>query len=229
MSAHSFHIRLSSMRVSPTSNTIHRTRGRRSATSGAGRRFGGRQAGEPAGPSGRARSSGPAASDRSSPSSSMSVSACCRATTASSRWSSRWSDATRSRGKPLWAKPRTSPSRRRREVLLGQGEPVLGRDEGLQPGPGHRILGVGDEHAERLDRARAPPDRGAGGAGRGRIARRPRRSSSWPRGRRRRPRRPSCRRGRRSRRRGNGPSRRRGRSAGAGRGPSRPGAGRAGP
>ena len=38
------------------------------------------------------------------------ASACRRARTASSRCSATWSDATRSRGKPLWASPRTSPS-----------------------------------------------------------------------------------------------------------------------
>ena len=46
-----------------------------------------------------------------------------RARTASSRCAATWSEATRSRGKPLWARPRTSPSRRSSKSFSASSKP----------------------------------------------------------------------------------------------------------
>src|SRR4051812_25893043 len=57
------------------------------------------------------------------PAGSSSRSAWARARTASSRCSATWSDATRSRGKPLWASPRTSPSLRSSKSFSASAKP----------------------------------------------------------------------------------------------------------
>ena len=68
--------------------------------------------------------------------------------------------ATRSRGRPLWARPRTSPSRRSSKSLLRELEAVGGGGNGLEPLVlGRALRGLGDEDAER--RVGAAPDAAA--------------------------------------------------------------------
>ena len=66
-----------------------------------------------------------------------------------------WSEATRSRGSPDWASPRTSPSRRSSKSRLGQLEPVADLRDGLETGLGSLIGRVRHEDAERLGGAPA--------------------------------------------------------------------------
>ena len=138
------------------------------------------------------------------PSASSSASAWARARTASSWWSRRLSDATRSPGRPLWAKPEHVALAAQLEVLLRQLEAVGSLGDGLEPRRGRSRRRVRDQDAERLDRAAPDPATELVELGqpepvgalddhhRRRRARRPR------------PRRRSCRRARPARRRGSG-------------------------
>ena len=156
MSAHSCHIRLSSMRVSPTSNTIppdprppvrhvrHRTTARRS----------------PAGPA--IRTAAPGASSGPCLGAQLPVLVDERlgvlpgddgelaVVVALERRDAQPREAALGETEDVALAAQL-------EVLLGQGEPVLRLDQGLQPRPGDRVLRVRDEHAERLDGAAAHP------------------------------------------------------------------------
>ena len=91
------------------------------------------------------------------PSASSSASACVRARTASSRCSATWSDATRRRGKPLWARPEDVALLAQLEVLLGELEPVVRLDDGAQAGHRDLVGRIGHQHAERFDAAAPDP------------------------------------------------------------------------
>ena len=80
-----------------------------------------------------------------------------RARTASAWWSRRVSDATRSPGRPLWAKPEHVALAAQLEVALGELEPVAQLGDALSRAPAVSSVGVGDEHAERLDRPAPDP------------------------------------------------------------------------
>ena len=84
------------------------------------------------------------------------------------------SDATRSRGKPLWARPRTSPSLPELEVLLGELEPVVRLDHRLAAGLTRARRWSPRRGRRTTRRRRGRPGREAGGAGRGRSGRPPR-------------------------------------------------------
>ena len=143
------------------------------------------------------------------PSASSTVSACARARAARSRWAVSWSDATRSRGRPLWARPRTLPSLRSSKSFSARANPSCVSATALSRAWADLVGGVRDEDAERLHGAAPDPAAQLVELGepepvgalddhhrRGR-ARRPR------------PRRRSCRRARPARRPGSGSSRRR--------------------
>ena len=106
---------------------------------------------------------------------SSSASACARARTASSRCSGRCSDATRSRGRPLWARPRTSPSRRSSKSFSASSKPscVSTTASSRACAPVSSVV-VARRGRRTTRRRRGRRGRGAGGAGRARTGRRPR-------------------------------------------------------
>ena len=117
----------------------------------AARRFRGRELAQPA--TLQLRGERPAAAGPSRPSASSSDSAWARARTARSRWAATWSEATRSRGNPLWARPRTLPSLRSSKSFSASSNPSCSLGDGLEPGPRDLVGRVRHEDAERLDRA----------------------------------------------------------------------------
>ena len=82
--------------------------------------------------------------------SSSSRSATARAATARSRWRSRWSEATRRRGRPLWTRPRTLPSRRSSQSRSASSKPSRISCDRREARLRHLVGGVGDEDAVRL-------------------------------------------------------------------------------
>ena len=89
--------------------------------------------------------------------SSSSASARSRARRASATWALSWSEATRSRGKPDWASPSTSPSRRSSKSRSASSKPSRISVTALSRAWAVSSVGVGDEHAERLHGATADP------------------------------------------------------------------------